>query len=125
LEGGKCDSANEGKGWWWPKATVERDRKKKVHRGRKEMGEGETDFLSTLDFRIPSLQDMKSSSIYKGWKQDIWSPLVLNLGPWFDLEGSQLLAQSSYHGLSGLLQENGWSGGQLWGSVIASVLSFS
>jgi hypothetical protein len=64
-------------------------------------------FLSTLDFKIPFPQDMKSSSLYKGWKRDIWSPLVPNLGPWFDPEASQLLAQNSHHGLSGLLQEKG------------------
>jgi hypothetical protein len=35
----------------------------------------------------------------------MWSPLVPNLGPWFDAEGSQSLAQSSHHALSDLLQE--------------------
>lgn len=44
-------------------------------------------------------------SIYIGWKRDVWSPLVPNLGPWFDPEESQLLAESSHHALSDLLQE--------------------
>jgi len=48
---------------------------------------------------------MKFISICKKWKRDVWSPLVPNLGPWFDMEGSQLLAQSSHLALSDLLQE--------------------
>jgi len=50
---------------------------------------------------------MKSTSIYRGWKKDVWSPLLSNLGPWFDTKGSQSLAQSSHHVLSNLLQEMG------------------
>jgi len=62
---------------------------KEISQWQKRKG---ANFLSTLDFKIPSPQDMKSSSLYKGWKRDIWSPLVPNLGPWFDPEASQPLA---------------------------------
>ena len=48
---------------------------------------------------------MKFTYIYKRWKRDVRSPLVPNLGPWFNAEGSQLLAQSSHHALLELLQE--------------------
>jgi hypothetical protein len=34
---------------------------------------------------------------------DILSLMVPNLSPWFNLEGSQPLAQSGYHGLLDLL----------------------
>ena len=53
-----------------------------------------------LDF-LP--QSMKSTPIYKGWKMDVLSLLLSNLGPWFNLKGSQPLVQSGYHRLSDLL----------------------
>jgi hypothetical protein len=48
-----------------------------------------------------------------------------NLDPWFDPKGSQLLAQNSHYGLSGLLQEKGWLGWPLWSSATASVVLVS
>jgi hypothetical protein len=33
------------------------------------------------------------------------------------------LAQSSHHGLSGLLQENGWLGWSFWGGATVSMMS--
>jgi hypothetical protein len=48
---------------------------------------------------------MKSTLIYRGWKMDVSSLMVPNLGPWFNSKRSQLFAQSSYHRLSDLLQE--------------------
>jgi hypothetical protein len=33
------------------------------------------------------------------------------------------LAQSSHHGQSGLLQENGWLGWSFWGDATVSVMS--
>jgi hypothetical protein len=66
-------------------------------------------FFLNFGFLFLFPQDMKSSFIYKGWKRDVWSLLVRNLGPGFDLKGSQPLTQSSHHGLSSLLQEKGWS----------------
>jgi len=56
---------------------------------------------------------------------DVWSPLVPNLGPWFNPEGSQSLVQSGYHELLVLLQENGWSGWSLWDGTTATVVSIS
>ena len=38
--GGKCDGTDGGKGWWWLKATVKREKGEKVHGGRKEMKGG-------------------------------------------------------------------------------------
>jgi hypothetical protein len=43
--------------------------------------------------------------IYKEWKGDILSLMVSNLDPWFDLEGTQLLAQSNHNGLTKLLEK--------------------
>jgi len=48
---------------------------------------------------------MKFTSTYRGWKRDVWSPLVPNHDPLFDVEESQPLTQSSHHALSDLLQE--------------------
>ena len=79
--------------------------------------------FSKFGFRFLLPQNMKSSSIYRGWKRDVWSPLVPNLDPWFDQEESQPLAQSSHHGQSGLLQENGWLGWSFWGDATVSVMS--
>jgi len=70
-------------------------------------------------FLIP--QAMKYTFIYRGWKKDVWSPLVPNLGPWFDLEGSQPLVQNSYHRLSYLLHEKGWLGWPLWSGVTTTM----
>jgi len=38
-------------------------------------------------FLLP--QCMEFTPIYKGWKRDILSLSITNLGPWFSLEGSQ------------------------------------
>jgi hypothetical protein len=87
-----------------------RERKRKESSRWQKGIEGEMLTFSQLWTSKSPPQNMKSSSIYRGWKRNVWSPLMPNLDPWFDLEGSQLLAQSSHYGLSGLLQEKGWSG---------------
>jgi hypothetical protein len=46
---------------------------------------------------------MESTPIYRGWKRDMLSFMVPNLGPWFSLERSQPLARSCHHYLKKLL----------------------
>jgi hypothetical protein len=48
---------------------------------------------------------MESNPIYRGWKRNILSLTVPNLGPWFSHKGSQLLVQSRHHELSHLIVE--------------------
>ena len=87
----------------------ERERKERKWRWQqKKMGNW---FFGNFgpDFLLP--QAMKSTPIYRGYKMDISSLLMPNLGPWFILVGSQPLTQSSYHGLSVLLLiKDGWVG---------------
>jgi hypothetical protein len=85
--------------------TVEREGKKN---GRKNRGRKLVFFIffSPNFLLIPI---MKSISIYRGWKRDVLSPLMPNLGPWFDPERSHPLVSRTYHRLSVLLQEKSWS----------------
>jgi len=79
------------------------ERKRKESSRWQKGNEGERLSFSQLWTSKSPPQNIKSSSIYKGWKRNVWSPLMPNLDPWFNPERSQLLAQSSHHGLSGLL----------------------
>jgi len=73
--------------WWscWQIAVEETEKKKGWKTG---VGAG---FFVTLASDFPPFQTIKSAPIYRGWKNDILSLMRPNLGPWFDLEGSQLL----------------------------------
>jgi hypothetical protein len=84
----------------WVVGTAKREGKKEWQKIKGER----LFFFQYLHPIFSSFQDMKSSSIYRGWKRDVWSPLVPNLSPWIDSEGSQLLVQSRHHRLSDLLQ---------------------
>jgi len=79
---------------WWP-------------RGEKRKKTGQIWFFLNFGFCFLLSQAMESKSIYREWKRDVWFPLVPNLSPWIDPEGSQLLIQSRHHGLSDLLQRRG------------------
>jgi hypothetical protein len=65
---------------------VERERGEKVHGGSKNR-EGDLFFVDfEPGFLLP--RTMKSTPIYRGWKKNMLSFMVPNLGPKFSWEGS-------------------------------------
>jgi len=107
----------------WRLKTRWREKKKRENCRLKEKKEREVGwFFINFSPNFLHTQGMESTPIYRGWKRNILSLMVSNLGPWFSPGGSQPLAQSRHHELLNLTVE-GCLSKPLWAGTMTVMVS--
>jgi hypothetical protein len=106
---------------WWREQRKERERKM----AWKLWGGERLVFFFKFCTYFLLTQVMKSTHTYKRWKKGRFVSISAKSWPLTRHKTSQPLAQSSYHELSDLLQEKGWSGWPLRGGAITTMVSTS